>query len=92
MHARSQSFRIYPFLKKVKPHINRGYILVFSQRAEHCHLTIVHLAQSAQPLPGNTNRPFSLFKKSTFIYQKASIVVITQKFINILGHMINYIS
>jgi len=89
-HARmSATLRVlYPFLRQVKSHINRGNILAVGQRPEKRDLTIVYFAQSAQPLPENTNGQLSLFGKSAFTYQKACIALIARKSVNILGNMI----
>ena len=87
------TFRIIsPFLRQVETHINRYSKLTMSQSTKNCHLTIIHFAQTAQPLTGNTNRTFSLFSKSAFIKQKACVSVLTQKLICVAGHMVNHLT
>ncbi len=85
-------FRIIrPFLGQIEPNINRRHVGAIGQCTKDGHLTIVHLAEATQPLTRNSDRFFPLLRKPAFIYKQASIGA-AQKFIHILGCMIDNLS
>ena len=81
-----------PLFWQVQPGINRRRKSALHEGAEHRYLAVIDLAQPAQPLARDSDRTTTLFSKTTFIYQKASIVIITQKLISIMGNVINHLS
>ena len=79
---------IGPLLWKIKFDINRDCKAVLGKHAEHRHLPVVNLAQSAQPLPGHTGRHRPLLWKPLSSSKTGSLFV-TQTRIGITGNVID---
>ena len=58
-----------PRFGDIQAGIDQGGQLALAQRRKDAHLTIVHFAQTAIPLPGHTGGSVSLFGKGAFIEQ-----------------------
>ena len=57
--------------------------LAVAQHAEHRHLTVVHFAKAARPLPGHAHGPVTLLWEATLVDNQATGRLPTQKTVRV---------